>query len=179
MDFRDAVKPNVGNLTLFTDASYLPDSRAGGGGFWAKGGTNGCYKKQGGFTIPDAQDSAEAETICALRSILLLEDCPEGKKLFSEGPNLRLVVVCDFNGLNAVFKKTSSLLKRPHIAELAKKVFSLIDSYKILVKINWVKGHNSDGTPRTWVNNLVDSLASKAAKDCRKELAKTPTLETF
>lgn len=152
-------------LTVFTDASYT-ELRAGGKGsdvvwkasgmaVWAKfqGYT---FKWHGRFKFP-AQSSLEAEYLGMIKGVILAH------KYFKKEPK---VAVCKCDCLVAV-----NMLNRDQaiVDRLSREALTYWKEYRQAnsLTVHWrhVKGHNNDGTPRTWVNNWCDEYAKKARMD--------------
>lgn len=159
--------PNIENITLFTDASYSDQTNMGGAGFWAKGGTTGNVKLEGSFPIMDAASSHHAEFLASMRAIDLLLEDPAFNELLSSGIGCRLVLVTDCQGTKQLLESgKGKLLAHPDSpCRIAYDRFKSIQhNLGFQLKVNWVKAHNSDGSPRTWVNNLCDKYAGKARR---------------
>lgn len=151
------------NITIFTDASYHDGDKTAGGAFWAKGGSEGGIKRSGSFSIPDARCSVTAESLAALRGIGFLLEDPQFHALFERGRECRLILVTDCQTVkNLIDRQGGSIMTHPPLAEAYNQVMNHKALWGYFMKVNWVKAHNNDGTPRTWVNNWCDEQAKKA-----------------
>lgn len=151
------------NITIFTDASWCPETSAGGGAFWARDNLHRCQKA---FPITGAAQSHEAELIASCRAIVeCLKDEHLGPRL-REGSNTRLILVIDCLSVKQALEWRAGNGKRPRMSaelwEKVKRVRAKIDEVGFILKINHVKGHSGIGKPRNWVNNWCD----KQAKAC-------------
>lgn len=95
---RRLVRDDIENITLFSDASFCPNTRASAGACWARG--NGQYRLQQAWDIrPDALDSNDAEILTTCMAIMLVAGDGELGMELTKGNKTRLVVVVDCQGV--------------------------------------------------------------------------------
>lgn len=142
--------------TLYCDASWCPKYKVGGWGIY-------CRSDKGKFEAsglpPDyCQDSTGAE-LCAIFAGLY--------KITQTWPDSQIIYVrSDCSG---VLKIIESPKKHPRedLRRLQKKIQKLKIKKDLVVQLGWVKGHQSDKTVKTWVNNRVDQLAYSVMERAR------------
>ena len=144
----DSAKPAESDkdlfITVFTDGSWCPDTRAYGYAVWIRDGQGPIYMfGAGGF---GGRDSYHVETLGLNAAVTcILENCNVKERV--------LVIQCDNIGaLNALdikqFKKLGAkFVKRKH-----------------------VKAHTSHKTNRSKVNELVDNLAGQYMREYRAKV---------
>lgn len=159
--------PDIENLTVFSDASFCHESKAGGGAFWAKGESG---KVSDSFSITGAAQSHDSEVMAACEAILRLQNHPSMLKMLERGPKTRLVLVVDCLTVKQVLEGADPPLC-PAARTLVDKVKALRDQMRFWLKVNHVKAHSGQGEPRKWVNSWCDRNARakmKALRDAPK-----------
>jgi len=150
--------PDIENVTVFADASFCPTSKAGGGAFWSRWGKTDNDKAEDSFQIVGANQSHEAEVIAACQAILRLARNPAANKLLAKGPKTRIVLVIDCLTVKQVFEGADTPLCKT-ARELVDQVRALRQQMRFWLKINHVKAHSGQGSPRKWVNHWCDENA--------------------
>ena len=89
---QETTKKNIENITVFTDASFCPETKAAGGAFWARGED---IKFKSSFPIPTAGYSNDAEISAACYAIHQIAAHPELGQVLDKGRATRLVIVVD------------------------------------------------------------------------------------
>lgn len=140
-------KPEDKNLfiTVFTDASFCPNTKAFGCAIWIKDGAGKPHQQSWGGR--NAKDPEAAETR-ALNGALkyLTKYCQLNGR----------VIVIQSDCLNALRKLKYDFLKRDFGAKF--------------VKLKHVKAHTNHETRRTWVNNWCDENAKKEMYKVREQI---------
>lgn len=147
-------------VTVFTDASYCPNSRKGGWAMWAKRKKDEQIVHSHHFKRK-IKDNNVAEMMAIANSL---------KYLYNKGwlePNTRVVIGTDSQTCINVFEKNSVTYKE------MRQPFSVIKQIekecKIFIVMRHVKGHISlsKRNARNHVNNTVDLLSHRAMKRAR------------
>ncbi|MDP9155328.1 MAG: hypothetical protein M3O74_13870 [Pseudomonadota bacterium] len=156
-------------VSVFADASYDHETRAGGFGCWSKS-ERGRHSGGGPFKSL-ARNSGIAEMMACLNavhlafvhkvafpgdSILVQSDCTSAIIAFEGGrplsPDEKLIV----DGLNTLLQVKGSTVRWKH-----------------------VKAHTRGDQPRLWVNNHCDALAKQGMREAREMARKQPMPELF
>lgn len=163
-------KPDIENITVFTDASFCHTTKAAGGAFWARGTD---VKTSDAFALKDVEHSHDCEVIVACEAILKIAEHPELGPMLALGPKTRIVLVIDCLTVQQVLVgKTSTKLcalsrrRVNQVKELQKKL-------RFWLKINHVKAHSGQGSPRQWVNTWCDEQARAKMQEMRDSLPAT------
>lgn len=148
-------------VSLFTDASYCPDTKVGGYGIWAKCEL-GQVKGYGPMKRDVANSTvAEARAVYAgLQLIALQPWWPESKRILIQTDNMQVVRAIKplgrqfFNGdWQKVFTQALKEFEQQHGVKLESR---------------HVRGHQKSSlATRNWVNNKTDKLAKKGLKEAR------------
>lgn len=148
------------NVTIIADASWCPDTKAAGYGYWIA-----CQRgrRNGGGTIRrQVSTSQVAEMMAVVNGIwhgmvegyivrgdvlLVQTDCQNAINLFRAGDR-------------------GTTEEREVLAFLGK----LVQANELTLNLRHVKGHTSGDTPRTYVNNVCDKVAKKHMRGMRHHL---------
>lgn len=160
---------NITNLTVFTDASFCSDTKAGGGAVWARG--DGDNRLSLSYHV-EAPSSNAAEIIAACKGILAVAEHPPMLAMLAQGPRTRLVLVIDCLGVRQAFEEGSASLKDPRVASVVAQVKALQVQHGFFFKINHVPAHKGASTPRSWVNEWCDKEAKKRMRWMRDRILK-------
>jgi len=162
-------------VTVFSDASWCPRTRAGGWGAWAKSERVQWGVQFSGAFRRSANGSNEAEIMaaaCALASTLRSEVAATGDTILFEIDNehaLRLVMLDAPTGL-----RPRTDLEREAIAVL----LALKTRHELTFKTRHVKGHSGrERRDRFGVNELCDHLARKHMLKARQRAEDRLVLE--
>lgn len=148
-------------VTLFTDASWCPETKVGGWGVWVKS-NRGVRQAHGAFKNPPAS-SNEAEFLAAVNGIFFALKsgiAQNDDTILIQSDCIRVVEI--FNS------------KLTRFSEIEKTALDLLrkwrDTHKITIKSRHVKAHtsNKNKKPRSWVNNTCDRLAKKSMRAVKK-----------
>lgn len=156
----------IENITVFADASFCPNTKAGGGAYWARWGKASADKASGAFGIRGVQHSHEAEVIAACRAILQLAEHETAGPLLALGRRTRLVLVIDCLTIKHVFENANPPLC-PEARQLVGQVKALRDRLHFWLKVNHVKAHKGQDSPRKWVNHWCDRQARQQMQALR------------
>ncbi|MCO7567803.1 hypothetical protein NJI34_00155 [Pseudomonas sp. S 311-6] len=154
---------NIENVTVFTDASFCPETKCAGGAFWARGDAE---RMNSSFPITGAAQAHEAEIVAACMAIIQMSEDPAFGQLLRLGRQTRLVLVIDCLAIRDAFEariRPSTPIIDQHIA----RVEALRKEHGFLLKINHVKAHKGKATPRQWVNNWCDKEAKRQMREQR------------
>lgn len=127
-------------ITIFTDGSHCPKTKAWGVGIWVKGDSNAHTDSKGGVGLNNSNE-VELEGLNFAAEYIVSNMDVNGKVLIFQCDNT--------NALNAFDKRQFY----KHGAKF--------------VKLKHVKGHSNKSTKRSWVNRLVDKLAGSEMRKHR------------
>lgn len=127
-------------ITVFTDGSHCPKTKAWGVGIWVKGDGKAHTDSKGGVGLKDSNEVELEGLNMAAAHILEHYDVTDKVIIFQ----------CD---------NTNALERFDH-----KQFYKHGAKF---VKLKHVKGHTNNGTKRSWVNGLVDRLAGNAMRKHR------------
>lgn len=154
---------NIENVTVFTDASFCPETKCAGGAFWARGEIE---RMSSAFPIAGAVQAHEAEIAAACMAIILMDKDPAMGRLLKLGQQTRVVLVIDCLAIRDAFEgriRPSTPIVDQYIAQ----VEALRQQHGFFLKINHVKAHKGTKTPRQWVNNWCDKEAKRQMREQR------------
>lgn len=151
-------------VSLFTDASYCPDTKVGGYGVWAK-----CELGQVDGYGPmkrDVANSTVAEALAVYAGLQLIAQqgwLPRVTKILIQTDNTQVITYI------------ANLGKRPRPlpkGDWLKNFVTALDQYSLYHDVRLtarhVRGHQrSSLATRFWVNNKTDKLAKKGLKEAR------------
>ncbi|QVJ07729.1 RNase H [Vibrio phage vB_ValP_VA-RY-3] len=127
-------------ITVFTDGSHCPKTKAWGVGVWIKGDASAHTDSKGGVGLKDSNEVELEGLNMAAEYILNNMDVTDKVLIFQ----------CD---------NTNALSNFNH-----KQFYKHGAKF---VKLKHVKGHSGARTKRSWVNNLVDKMAGDAMRKYR------------
>lgn len=154
---------NIENVTVFTDASFCPETKSAGGAFWARGDVE---RLSSSFPIQGIKQAHEAEIVTACKAILQMGDDEKIGALLRLGGQIRLVLVVDCLAVQDAFEgrmRGMAGIIKSHIDQ----VEALRKQHGFFLKINHVKAHKGTGSPRQWVNNWCDKEAKRQMREQR------------
>lgn len=138
-------------ITIFTDASFCPDTKAMGWAIWIKFGDGETVKWQGGHKGKPNQHSQHAEIHGLKTSLWMCRELQKRNRMILK--DKIVVIQCDcqsaLNGLDI------SSLKKLGVKYVKKK---------------WVKAHTTGTDKRSSVNRWCDKEAYKEMAKVRKVL---------
>lgn len=145
------------NVSLFTDASYNHRLHTLGGAWWAIFDGRKLRRQS---RRRDVLTSAEAEIRVACGAIRQLLTHQEFCAWRAQSPiPVRLILVVDCLAIQDAFSGRS--LRLAHWAE---PTVALLEAEGITLKINHVKAHTGEDSPRSGVNRWCDKMAKAARK---------------
>lgn len=162
---------NIENVTVFTDASFCPDTKSAGGAFWARGEIE---RLSSSFPILEVKQAHEAEIVTACKAILQMGADENFGALLKLGKRIRLVLVVDCLAVQDAFEgrlRGMADIIRTHIEQ----VEAMRNRHGFLLKINHVKAHKGTGSPRQWVNNWCDKEAKRQMREQRAKAVRACT----
>lgn len=150
-------------VTIFADASWCPDTGAAGYGVWCKS-DRGTFHKGGSFQDL-YRSSGEAEAAALVNAVFFAQR--EGILI----PADRVLLQSD--SLHALGILRGAIPQRTRNEQEAfTRLHEWRKRYLLDIEYRHVKGHNADGSRRSWVNQLCDDLAGKAMRSRRGQLRK-------
>ena len=156
--------PNIQNITVFSDASYCPDTHAAGGAYWARSDT---HRAQGAFSLEGVTASHEAEVMAACNGVLQLAQEPSFRAELEQGRTTRLVLVVDCLAIKQALEGSPvplSVTGRKAVTD----VLALRKRLGFFLKVNHVKAHTGGKQPRQWVNRWCDTAAREKMMEGRQ-----------
>ena len=162
------MQPNqIENITVFTDASFCPDTKAAGGAYWAR---STDLRTSSSFKLRGVEQSREAELITACTAVLNLAKDFEFGPLLKKGPHIRVILVIDCLFIKHVLEENVSARLSDAARKIVLQVRQLQQRLGFLLKINHVKAHTKGKAPRQWVNDWCDKNAKRHMVLLRKEI---------
>ncbi len=147
------------NVTLYTDASFSHDLKAGGWAAWYR--TSDVSGLVGGPLRPGIAATA-SPSACELAAIANAVTVVQRRGIIHPGD--RLIVVTD--STVAIGAITTGELQSPAQNVVVRRIWEVVRSAKVALVLRHVKAHQSTpGCRRSYVNNLVD----REAKHWRRE----------
>lgn len=158
------------NITIFTDASYHPGSKAAGGAFWAVYG-QGASKRtiRGSSAWQDVAKPSHAEIMTAAYAMAAVWHDHTVQQWLSAVGESRLVMVVDATCINDavrgrdghhLIKTALGLWKPPLVSE---------------VRWNHVPAHKEVKSPRQYVNSWCDIEARRARMNMQATVMRIPS----
>lgn len=143
-------------VTIYTDASWFPETKEGGWGFWAKS-DRGRITKHG--KLPKwVKCSNSAEIAAILIGVVEIFETWRNEEI-------KGVLVCTDSQVAMHYLKYRPNgvegLKRNDWLKIRAILYELLDSQDCLIKIRHVKGHQKTNTRQAWLNNKVDEFTRK------------------
>lgn len=143
-------------VTIYTDASWMPDKKEGGWGFWAKSNL-GRITKHG--KLPKWVTCNNTAEMAAIITGV--------EEVFKEwGSEVSGILICTDSEVSMVYLKYrpngTDSLKRKDWLPIREGLYKLLDDHKCKMKIRHVKGHQSANTKQAWLNNKVDQFTRKS-----------------
>lgn len=166
-------------ITIYTDASWCYETKAGGWGCWIKSGPGQSSTHSGQFKKLIANNNL-GEFMAVANAISV------AKKLYDMNQKILVVVtdsqsVIDYIELarkhktvpNRITKKgnKSPRTRVPELFDLAKTILAMIPMGCEL-RVNKVKAHSSKDGKRSYVNKVVDNAAKSKMKIGRESRRK-------
>lgn len=153
----------IGNLTIFSDASFCPKTHVAGGAFWVVYGDHAVFK--GLLSMQDVSTSSEAELRTSIQAAGCALRNPEIKAWLNTLSGLRLILVVD-----ALSTKQELEREKGPTHPMAVKFMDYIRKHGIDLRINHVKGHTSGQMGRDYVNRWCDHNARKTMREARTRI---------
>ncbi|HHG4356329.1 hypothetical protein IPC102_09600 [Pseudomonas aeruginosa] len=153
---------SIENITVFTDASFCPNTRAAGGAVWARGEQ---IRFQDSFPIRHAAQAHEAEILAVCHAIQKIAEHPELGAELRKGPMTRLVIVVDCLAVKQAFEQ--EIRAGQIVKEAIRAAMQLREQLGFWLKVNHVKAHKGTDTPRQWVNHWCDRHAKAQMRQMR------------
>ena len=152
---------DVNCITINTDASFCPDTKAGGYAFWIV--SDHFVIKKAGFFKDLSRDSNEAEIKCignALQTLLRETKLSTSKLL--------IINTDSTNAIRMIKERTNENSRVVNLLwkKVIKKVKSRVNNFR------HVKGHYNKKDSRSYVNNWCDEHAKKYMKLKREMILK-------
>jgi ribonuclease HI len=149
-------------ITLIADASFCPNTGAGGYGWWAASERG---KRGGGGQMRDRVcNSSAAEMIAVVNGLYMAIQC----KIVQEGDHILLQTDC-MSALDVFLRKRSKKLNKSETAAFT-KLYELKKQHRLTYSFRHVKGHSNVKEARYITNNLCDERARKGMRLARRRL---------
>ena len=148
-------------VTVITDASYCPETKAAGFGYWA---VSQRMRKYGGGPLRELpRNSQEAEMLAIVNAVI--KACESGVAEAGD----EILIQSDCLGALNTFEG-----KRTRVADWEQGIVDGLAVFGIELNLFFryrhVKGHTNGATPRLWVNNLCDKHAKEGMRERRSQL---------
>ncbi|MEZ2310815.1 ribonuclease HI [Paraburkholderia sp. RCC_158] len=144
-------------VTVIADASYDPQTRAGGFGYWA---VSERKRESGGGPFKSlSRNNNVAEMMAIMNGVHLA---------FVHGvalPGDAILAQTDCQAAILAFEGKRVL--QPDETILVEGLKTLLELKGATVRFRHVKGHTSGKEPRLWVNNHCDALAKQGMREAR------------
>lgn len=142
-------------VTIYTDASWFPETKEGGWGFWAKS-SKGRITNHG--KLPEWVNCSNSAEIAAILIGVI--------EVFEAWPDeITGVLVCTDSQVAMHYLRFRPNgvdgLKRNDWLKIRELLYELLDSQDVKIKIRHVKGHQKSRTTQAWLNNKVDEFTRK------------------
>lgn len=137
--------------TLYTDASFYPDSKQGGWAIWARSELGRMIRS--GSCPQYVVDSNDAE-LCAMYAGIYLV----GK----HWPQTERILICSDSTTALSLLKYRERSSREVPARLQGLVQGVCSQHGFKLVPRWVKGHSSANTIQAYLNNKCDEFAREA-----------------
>lgn len=146
-------------VTLITDASFCPDHKVAGYGYWVA-----CQrgKKGGGGAMKGEVCNS---SIAEMQAIVNGLHCALTSSLVQHGDEVLIQTDCTYAIMTLTQKKRKELTKEDRKVISALQL--LTDRFNLALEFRHVKGHSTSTEARFVTNNLCDKRARKAMKLAR------------
>ncbi|ABN75784.1 RNase H family protein [Cereibacter sphaeroides] len=160
------------SLTIFADASVIPQQQVAGWGGWARG--NGRQPLLEGGPVPFAADSTLAELHALASMIERIHETgymlPDDRSVLLQSDSLGALGILNLALENSWASKRagSADIKRartikPAVEVPIRRIVSLLDGTQV-VYLRHVRGHEKGRHARSWVNEQCDKRAKAEAR---------------
>jgi ribonuclease HI len=154
----------ITNLTVFTDASFCPFTKAGGGAFWSR---YEDLKVKESFPLTDVANPSEAELVTAVHALHRLYHYQSLRESLLYGTKTRVVLVVDCYYVKRAFEG-KQVVANPIIRANLESILQAKVKDDWALKVNHVPAHTNNTDARTWVNSWCDREAKKHMRKERK-----------
>jgi ribonuclease HI len=156
-------------VSVFADASFDPETRAGGFGYWSKS-LRGQHSGGGPFKSL-ARNSGIAEMMACLNALHMTF------VHLIAWPGDTILIQTDCTAAIAAFERKRILQEDERI--IVDGLVALLQIKNATVRWKHVKGHTNGEQPRLWVNNQCDHLAKMGMREARAQARVEPLPELF
>ena len=146
-------------VTVIADASYCPNTGAGGYGFWA---VSERGRQGGGGSFKGRVDGSSAAEMMALANALFQT---LGRGIAKAGDHVLLQTDCQ-SAIDAFESRRVNMTNDERRAK--KEFFTLKKASRVTVSFRHVKGHTTRTEARYVTNNLCDQRAKDGMRLARK-----------
>lgn len=149
------------NVTLVVDASYCPDTRVSGYGFWVvsdKGGFPGQGHMKRLFSNPTLSEMAAIAN--SLYRCIKYAQFESGDKVLIQTDCIPAIDAFNY----------SRICRHKDELEILAYFNKLVREYNLVVKFMHVKGHTSSPHPRSLANKACDIRAKKQMRRARNKM---------
>lgn len=159
-------------VTIIADASWCPETHAGGYGFWiaSERGKYGGGGPCGRYELPNSALAAEMMALCNALYIAIK------RGYVMEGDAVLLQTDCQ-NGIDIFCNRQScpTLQERKAVEYLT----GLVKGFKLTVEYRHVKGHTANPNARSVTNRLCDKRAKTHMREIRRSIQAKTQPELF
>lgn len=150
----------IENITVFTDASFCHDTKAGAGACWSR---SDKHRHSSVFPLPGLLTSNECEIAAACEGLRRTIEDPKIAELIAS-QQCRIILVSDCTGVQRALM--ADVVTDPIAVDIVKQMKSL----NLFYRVNHVKAHTNSTTPRSWVNRWCDTRARRLMRTIRSNL---------
>lgn len=139
--------------TLYTDASFCPDTVDGGWSIWARS-DRGRIIRSG--VCPDyVRDSNDAELSAMFAGIYLIGE---------QWPDTKRILICSDSKTALRWVLDEERSRRTATARLQQRIRKVCIKHGFSITPRWVKGHSGANTTQAYLNRKCDEFAGRARR---------------
>ena len=146
-------------VTLYTDASFCHETKAGGWATWCRHSEGRLFFSGSGL-VADANEAELKAILHGMENALKELRGIEGFNIRSDSQTA--VDIARYNG---------RIPRQPHLRKLRREIVELSREYRVWRQVRWTKGHTTthNNTPG-YLNDKVDKMAKRAMRQFRDGL---------
>lgn len=146
-------------VSLFTDASFCPDTQVGGWGCWMKSDRHQLTTGSPFRNLVTGSNAAEMKALAnGLRAALQFGVAEKGDLVIAQVDNMHVVRV--MSGLSCKMKGDE--------LEAKKKIAQLVCDNALILEVRHVKGHATSRGGRNRANGVADRIARSKLEKARR-----------
>ncbi len=150
-------------ISLFTDASFCPDTKVGGWGAWSRCELGKC--EAGGAMKRELHSSNEAEARAVYAGLLMLKK----ERVYWLDRCTRILIQLDNAGvIDAIHQKNKeNKTLQPRRLKFVEAILKFEQDHSLIIMGKHIKGHSASKSKGSWVNNQTDKLAKLGLVEAR------------